>query len=183
MHANGEVWPLWGTCFGMQVLSMLGAGTHSVVVSHPAESLQLPLALTPAAAKSQLLCTSCLPADVLRTLTTRNATVNLHNFGVDVESFQSGALGKAFSVLSTNIDTRGRMFASTIEAKGGAPIFGTQWHPERPQFEWTPGMIFIERAIKRAEQRVKLVGRQVEGNGSHTRARRLEPFYVERVEA
>ena len=145
MHANGEVWPLWGTCFGMQVLSMLGAGTHSVVVSHPAESLQLPLALTPAAAKSQLLCTNCLPADVLRTLTTRNATVNLHNFGVDVESFQSGALGKAFSVLSTNIDTRGRMFASTIEAKGGAPIFGTQWHPERPQFEWTPGMIFIER--------------------------------------
>ena len=76
----------------------------------------------PAAAKSQLLCTNCLAADVLRTLTTRNATVNLHNFGVDVESFQSGALGKAFSVLSTNIDTRGRMFASTIEAKGGAPI-------------------------------------------------------------
>ena len=27
------------------------------------------------------------------------------------------------------------MFVSTIEGKT-APVFGAQWHPERPQFEW-----------------------------------------------
>jgi gamma-glutamyl hydrolase len=29
----------------------------------------------------------------------------------------------------------GKAFISTMEAKT-VPMYGTQWHPERPQFEW-----------------------------------------------
>ena len=39
-------------------------------------------------------------------------------------------------MLSTNHDTSGHPFVSTIEAKT-LPIFAVQWHPERPQFDWT----------------------------------------------
>ena len=45
-------------------------------------------------------------------------------------------LAAAFTVLSTNVDTQGKAFVSTIEHATGAPIWGVQWHPERPQFEW-----------------------------------------------
>lgn len=36
------------------------------------------------------------------------------------------------------MDRKGKAFVSTIEAKD-ALIYGVQWHPERPQFEWTLG--------------------------------------------
>lgn len=141
LHAAGEVWPLWGTCMGMQVLSILGANDPSVLLSNAYDSdgLVLPLALTPAAAGSRLLCDSCLPVAALTTLRTKNVTVNLHHDGVSPASFATGTtLGAAFRVLSTNVDAKGKEFASTIEAASGAPVWGVQWHPERPQFEWKP---------------------------------------------
>jgi len=140
LHASGETWPLWGTCMGMQVLSILGANDPDVLLSHAydSENLVLPLTLTPAAATSKLLCDDCLPQAALRTLRSANVTVNLHHDGVAPSSFAEGTtLGAVFDVLSTNVDKQGKAFVSTIEAKHG-PIFGAQWHPERPQFEWKP---------------------------------------------
>jgi gamma-glutamyl hydrolase len=80
LHAAGEVWPLWGTCMGMQVLSVLGARDPSVLLSnaYDSEGIVLPLTLTAAAAQSRLLCDTCLhPAEALHTLRTANSTVNL----------------------------------------------------------------------------------------------------------
>ena len=37
--------------------------------------------------------------------------------------------------MSTNRGRKGNEFVSTIESSK-YPIFATQWHPERPQFEW-----------------------------------------------
>ena len=141
MHsAKGERWPLWGTCMGMQVLSVLGARDGSVLLSNAyhSEGLVLPLKLTAAAATSRLLCHDCLrPAEAVSTLSTQNVTVNLHHDGVAPESFANGTtLGAAFRVLSTNADRDGKAFVSTIEAQGGAPVWGVQWHPERPAFDW-----------------------------------------------
>ena len=80
---------------------------------------------------------ACDPAEALQTLTTANVTVNLHHDGVLPSSFAPNTtLGNSFTVLSTNVDRVGKPFASTIEAKGGAPIWGVQWHPERPQFDY-----------------------------------------------
>merc|ERR1712137_879487 len=44
-------------------------------------------------------------------------------------------LNDFFQVLSTNVDSRGRQFVSTVEAKN-YPISATQWHPEKNNFEW-----------------------------------------------
>ena len=79
MHSKGEVWPLWGTCMGLQVLSVLGANSSSVLLSNAfdSEGLSLPLRLTTAASTSKLLCSTCLPSDTLKTLTATNSTVNL----------------------------------------------------------------------------------------------------------
>merc|ERR1711871_842442 len=64
-------------------------------------------------------------------------TTNLHHDGVAPSTFVSNPRLKAFfNVLSTNVDTSGHPFVSTIEAKH-KPIYAVQWHPERPQFDWT----------------------------------------------
>ena len=103
------------------MLSILGAGDPSVLLSHAydAEDLVLPLALTPAAETSRLLCASCLnPPAARAVLTTQNVTVNLHHDGVPPSAFAPGtALSAAFTVLSTNVDLQGKAFVSTMEAK------------------------------------------------------------------
>ena len=61
--------------------------------------------------------------------------MNNHQQGVSVEAFANSALAGFFDLLSTSVDRAGRRFVSTIEAKGGAPIWGVQWHPEKNAFE------------------------------------------------
>ena len=41
-----------------------------------------------------------------------------------------------YALISTNLDKRGHEFVSTMEHRK-APIFATQWHPERPQFQFS----------------------------------------------
>jgi hypothetical protein len=49
----------------------------------------------------------------------------------------SASLKSFFQLLSTNVDRKGKAFVSSVEAFN-FPIYATQWHPERPQFDWTP---------------------------------------------
>eukprot|EP01012_Entosiphon_sulcatum_P009840 TRINITY_DN15651_c0_g1_i1.p1 TRINITY_DN15651_c0_g1~~TRINITY_DN15651_c0_g1_i1.p1 ORF type:complete len:186 (+),score=28.26 TRINITY_DN15651_c0_g1_i1:424-981(+) len=121
---------------GMQLLSALAANNMSVVVlnAFDSENLSLSLELTSEAAASTFF--QQMPDDVKSILTTQTVTCNLHHDGVPPEFFQSNAnLSSVFRLLSTNHDRRGRPFASTIEAHG-LPIYATQWHPERPLFDW-----------------------------------------------
>jgi len=140
LNQAGVHLPLHGTCMGFQFLSILAAGGNASVLQagFDSESLSIPLDFTPLAAASRLF--SRAPARVMDTLGTENVTANLHHSGVTPETYSNNKdLSSFFNVLSTNVDRKGRAFVSTIEAKG-FPIRGTQWHPERPQFEWNPAL-------------------------------------------
>ena len=87
-----------------------------------------------------------LPTDgntpALRYLSAENITTNLHHDGVEPSSFtRIPALREFFEVVSTNVDLKGKEFVSTMEAASGAPIYGTQWHPERVRLRPRPPTI------------------------------------------
>ena len=123
----------------MQVLSVLAANDLSVLSlnAFDAENMSLALDATwDGHHASRLLSADTAPADVVATLTGAPSTLNLHHDGVRVSAFAaSEALGAFFILVSTNYDRRGAAFVSTLEA-WDLPIVATQWHPERPQFEW-----------------------------------------------
>jgi gamma-glutamyl hydrolase len=133
-----DYFPLWGTCQGFQLMSILAAdGDHSIFLinKYDTENITLALNLTPEAHSSRLLGPNC-PPDVLQALTKQNMTVNLHHDGIEPESYYDNTkLKQMFTLLSTNVDRKQKPFGSTIEAKG-YPFYGTQWHPERNQFVW-----------------------------------------------
>ena len=55
-----------------------------------------------------------------------------------LEEFEKNSqLKQIFQVLSTNQDRKGKSFVSVIEGRE-RPIFGVQFHPERPLFSWAP---------------------------------------------
>eukprot|EP01138_Halocafeteria_seosinensis_P013874 gb/GECG01014167.1/.p1 GENE.gb/GECG01014167.1/~~gb/GECG01014167.1/.p1 ORF type:complete len:341 (+),score=28.45 gb/GECG01014167.1/:1-1023(+) len=139
MNDNGIHFPLHGTCMGFQLLSILGAQNHSVLVSgFDSEDYSIPLMLTTGASSSRIFGQA--PRDVMNILATENVTANLHHSGVTPETFKTNDnLRDFYNVLSTNMDRKNRAFVSTIEAKN-YPIHGTQWHPERPIFEWNPAL-------------------------------------------
>jgi gamma-glutamyl hydrolase len=139
-NGAGTYFPLWGTCMGFQLLNILTASNYSVL-SHSifdSEHMSLPLELSTPASDSRLL--SQMDPALLRVLTETNITENLHHDGVLPSVFQqTPRLRDFYRLVSTNCDRRGLRFVSTIEAFH-APVYGTQWHPERPQFDWTPGI-------------------------------------------
>ena len=138
--ANGEWFPVWGTCLGHELLLVLAAGPDGSVLGDgfDSEDIQLALAPTADAASSRLWGTvNEEQADAWAWLTTENITENLHVKGIEPASFAaSAALVAGYRVLSTNVDRNGRPFVSSFEAKT-APVYGTQFHPEKPAYEWT----------------------------------------------
>ena len=64
--------------------------------------------------------------------------MNNHECGIAPDAFVTDAnLAAFYTVLSTNVDRAGKPFVSGMEAKD-APVYGTQWHPEKNAFEWDP---------------------------------------------
>ena len=136
--AAGETLPLWGTCLG-----------HEMILTHAAnddpqlddggfvsENVSYPLFLTDAGRASRLWGTA--PAEVLDALQ-YNVTINLHAFGVTPDKFMGSPAAAVLDVLSVGSDANGKQFVSSTEGKGGLPIYTTQFHPEKPTFEyyWT----------------------------------------------
>jgi len=133
---KGDPFPIHGTCLGFQLLSVIAAKQDGVICGrcYDTEGSPLPLELTDAAAHSAFF--SAAPKHLISAITTQNITENSHVSGVEPKQYEENErLKQFFKVLSTNSDSRGRPFVSTIEAQH-YPISGTQWHPEKNNFEW-----------------------------------------------
>lgn len=141
-NREGEHFPLWGTCLGFEMLMLLegrdGGENQSAQASllsrFDASNISLPLHFTPKARASKLF--GGLPEDVFTTFSSLPVAMNNHIFGVSPETFLSSpSLCESFTILSTNWDRQGKEFISTVEHVK-FPIFGSQWHPEKPIYEW-----------------------------------------------
>jgi len=138
MNANrkGDHFPIWGTCLGFQLISVL-VGNESVLTSgFDSENYPIALTFTANATQSRLFDTSTCPSYVYNALGTKPITMNNHQDGVTPAAFVfSSAMTSFYRMMSTNVDRKGREFVSTIEGLN-MPVYGTQWHPEKNLYEW-----------------------------------------------
>ncbi|XP_054466576.1 gamma-glutamyl hydrolase [Anoplopoma fimbria] len=130
---EGDFFPIWGTCMGMQLLTVLVAG-ENLLERTTAENVALPLNLTTEASSSRMF--EGFPDSLMRALTQEPLTGNFHHYGLAVKTLQENEkLQSFFSLLSTNVAENGIHFVSTIEGKR-YPFYGVQWHPEVNRFQW-----------------------------------------------
>lgn len=129
---------VWGTCLGFEWVVDAVGGPDAIVGGFDSENYTVPLLVDGKAAAGSRLFGGA-PDAVMRALTT-DVTINNHGAGIEPAAFaNNSALSAALTVLSTNVDRKGRPFVSTFEAAGGegAPrVFGTQFHPEKNLYEW-----------------------------------------------
>jgi len=132
---NGIYFPLWGTCQGHEELLILAANDTSVL-DHDFESddVSLSLKLTSSADESRLF--KAMPEKLKTIVTSQDVTYNHHKGGITPNKFNNcKKLADFYRPLSTNVDKKGKTFISTMEGKK-YPFYGTQWHPEKAEFEW-----------------------------------------------
>ncbi|XP_068578420.1 zgc:171566 isoform X2 [Cebidichthys violaceus] len=140
-----DYFPIWGTCQGLQQLSVLTANKNLLTLTNTT-AVALPLTLTPAAQSSRLFRN--FPKDLLQSLAEENITSNFHKWSLSMQNYsQNTKLKRFYKVLSTNNDGK-KEFISTMEAYR-YPFYAVQWHPEKSSFEWVdkPGMIHSSAAV------------------------------------
>lgn len=139
----GDYFPIWGTCMGMQLLTVLAAG-NNLLTNTTAENMAMPLNLTEEAHSSRMF--QGFSPKVMKALSQEPLTGNFHQYGVTIQAFaKNEKLRNFFSILSTNIAENGANFISTMEGKI-YPFYGVQWHPEVNRFQWNPNYNFPHSA-------------------------------------
>lgn len=133
---RGSYFPVYGVCLGFETLAIVASGNHSILSQFDAENLPSPLFLTDSAEKSRFF--RALPPQVVEHLRTRPYAMQNHVNGLAWTAVaENPRVRDFFDVLSLSVDRVGQVYVSTFEAQQ-YPIYGTQWHPEKNAFEWTP---------------------------------------------
>jgi gamma-glutamyl hydrolase len=133
--AKGEIWPLWGTCLGFELINVLAAEDDGAVLTPgwDSENYTTVVSWVDEAATSRLWSSPSVRA----AFATENIALNAHTSGVSPADFASAtALSSRFSILGTSVDRNQKEFVASIEGKDNLPIYATQWHPEKALFEW-----------------------------------------------
>ncbi|KAK0137163.1 Gamma-glutamyl hydrolase [Merluccius polli] len=139
LQANdeGDHFPIWGTCMGLQLLTALAAG-ECLLTKTPAENIALPLNLTANVPSSRMF--QGFPSELMNALSKEPLTGNFHHFGITTKTFaENEKLRNFYTILSTNVAENGARFVSTMEGKR-YPFYGVQWHPEVNRFQWKPNL-------------------------------------------
>jgi gamma-glutamyl hydrolase len=122
-----EYFPIWGTCFGYEILMFIIGGFNRLK-EYPAQGFY-PLSLTAEGKSSKMF--GSLPPRYIHYLEHNKSCNNNHDYGISPKDFMDNLnLRRFFNILATSIDDNGKEYVAAIESKY-YPIYGVQWHPER----------------------------------------------------
>ena len=148
---NNDPFFLWGTCFGFQLMARAVAKNQSVVTGGFSGMYPLMMALnfTSDQPTSRIFGTATTPSEIISDLKNLPTTLNWHHAGILPSDWYSNpVLPQKLRALSTNTEPSGeKSFISSYEG-ATANIFASQFHPERPEFEFTnPGIGHSRQAL------------------------------------
>lgn len=167
---------VWGTCQGFELLNAAAAGTMNVVESGfvGTDPSMLPVTFLPDANDngSDRLYRG-LDAPLREALTTTNSTLNWHSKGVSPTAYNStqyrDTLGALLQPLTVSYDATGRSFVSSLQGINDTiRVFATQFHPERPPYEFDNDVIGHDASTIGISQFLSLQLRKWLSQSNHT---------------
>ncbi|KAJ7372726.1 hypothetical protein OS493_018000 [Desmophyllum pertusum] len=142
-YDNGDVFPIWGECLGLELISMLVAGRDmrrgqldsEFFTDVNAENISLTLNL-PKDYKTASVW-KYAPTHMVKYLHDNKVAYNNHVKAITPQTYHKNRLlKKFFRIVSTSKDRKGVEFISTMEGKK-YPVYLFHWHPAKSQFEWS----------------------------------------------
>lgn len=136
---DGNFFPLWGTCMGFELLHICANNQFATLGNFHGKPPYTQVSQFLPAANTSIIFNTLDPAwskRVMKNMETKNVTVLNHNHGISPDTYaQFPQLSGMYNVLSHMKDRSGSTFVGMIEGIK-YPIFGSQFHPEKNDFEW-----------------------------------------------
>lgn len=142
---NGDFYPIWGTCLGLELLSVLSSNKN-MLEDCSAVDTTLPLQF---ATRGKMFAPSCYPDTcpsnnpdfsnkIIDLLRKEGLTYNYHHKCLTDEGLRRANLDKFYRPLAYSNDKNNNKFIAIFEAIK-YPFYGVQFHPEKPPFEFAIG--------------------------------------------
>jgi len=131
---QGDFFPVWGTCNGFELLTVLSSGDQSRLTDCDSQDEAVPLMFYPGGELSNLF--HAAPPDVMREIKEEKITINFHEHCLTPSNFSRFEMGQFWRALSWNYDRKGLKYVSSIEGRK-YPFIGVQFHPEKNIYEWS----------------------------------------------
>ena len=147
----GEYFPIWGTCFGFQLLLFL-VGGFTTLKRHEADG-RSSIHITADGKRSRMM--QGFSKRYRAYLENSPSTLQYHDYGISPSDFLANAhLRRFYRILATAIDQEGLEYVTAIEGKY-YPIYGVQSHPER-QKRSAPFLSFFISELQKNSHRVNV---------------------------
>lgn len=150
---HDEYFPIWGTCFGFEVLlSVVGGFTR--FKRYNAHGLT-PICLTKDALDSRLF--GSFSKKYIHYLEHTDSTAQNHEYGISPQDFMDNLhLKRFYTILATAFDEDKKEYVAAVEGKY-YPVYGVIWHPERQQKGGGNFADFFISELKKNDHRCKAV--------------------------
>lgn len=123
----GEYFPIWGTCFGYELLMALIGKFHTFEAIP--DQQRRAITWTEEGRSSRIY--RWLGTKEANRFETTARTAQNHDFGISPSSFlENSRLRRFFRMIAVAKNDKGQQYVAAIEGKR-YPIYGVQWHPER----------------------------------------------------
>lgn len=146
-NKRGDFYPIWGTCLGMELLTVLESGKNTLAkcdaedVSLPVEFVRRGELFAPSG-YANVLATADFSGAIMVAMarSDMNVTFNAHQRCVTDTSLGQAGLANFYRPLGYSWDKNGLKFVAIMEAVE-YPFFGVQFHPEKPAFEFETSQV------------------------------------------
>ncbi|XP_055327833.1 gamma-glutamyl hydrolase-like isoform X2 [Paramacrobiotus metropolitanus] len=132
MNDKGNYFPIWGTCLGYELLTVLTAD-GCFLTSCNAENVSLPLQFPSGYKLSRMF--SPASKEVTDILANESSTANSHRKCLTPASFSASGLKDKLRPTSYSTAQDGVTFIAAVEDLQ-YPFYGVQFHPEKAHFEF-----------------------------------------------
>lgn len=128
-HQKNEIFPIWGTCQGFQLILTLMA--NEKILDNYNDWIKLHKVIFNNLTRTSRIYSLFKEAD-FDLLENHDSTIYFHHYGVTEEKFNSfDNLINFLDITSLGEDDDKKHFINSFEGKNGLPIYGVQYHPEK----------------------------------------------------
>jgi len=136
---HSDYFVIEGHCMGFELEAIITTNNTNILVASDAENISLRLQIEGGSQKSKWFGET--PDSVLSILSKQAVAMNNHVFCITPDVFNGNAALRSFyRILATSVDKKGKEFVANWESIN-FPIYGMQFHAEKPQFEWNVGEV------------------------------------------
>ena len=143
----GNVYPIWGTCIGFEILAMMGmyksadSVGHDFYHGHNIQKISKKGGGVLQFTDEPNILAKAFTAKMKKEMAVKPSTYHVHDLGFDMKGKTLPKMKKYLDVLAVEYSEKSKLHFMNAFKYKDYPFYGVIFHPEKPPFEWIPKSI------------------------------------------